>query len=246
MKKIFLPVALLIVLITGMTSAQNFTLTCDTLVRHGSPGSFFVFYPQLTNLSGQDLQIRIARRMNLLPTNNWQSSICYGYCYPSNVDSIDDVMPYPFTGIDFTLDVQSDPSVPGTAVITLAVVNKANPNEFQQLTFTASTLPISVRNEEAVAPHRFLLYNYPNPFNPSTTIEYEIPLAWSGRAVDISIYNPLGQKVRTLYQGTPTAGKYQLRWNGKDDHQNSLPGGLYLYRLSAGKQSVTKKMLLLK
>ncbi|MEJ2634031.1 MAG: FlgD immunoglobulin-like domain containing protein [Calditrichia bacterium] len=85
--------------------------------------------------------------------------------------------------------------------------------------------------------------NYPNPFNPVTRIQYSIP--GSGH-VRLGIFNSLGQKVRTLVSREMPAGKYEIEWDGKDDHGKSLPSGIYFYRLQTGAHSQTNKMLLLR
>jgi parallel beta-helix repeat protein len=93
-----------------------------------------------------------------------------------------------------------------------------------------------------------LSQNFPNPFNPSTTIQYQIPEVSSVR---IGIYNMLGQEVKTLVNGEQGAGFYSLEWNGTDNTNISLASGIYIYRIDAavqGKQRFTqvKKMIMLK
>jgi hypothetical protein len=86
--------------------------------------------------------------------------------------------------------------------------------------------------------------NYPNPFNPTTSIRYQLP---KEAHVTISIYNILGNKVRTLVdnQAKP-AGYYLVQWDGLNDAGNQLPSGTYLYHINAGSFNATKKMLLMK
>jgi hypothetical protein len=88
-----------------------------------------------------------------------------------------------------------------------------------------------------------LSQNYPNPFNPETTIEYQLPR--SGK-VQLMVYNILGQKVATLYDGFQKMGTHHVKWNGLDDKGNAVPSGLYLYRLKMGSITKTAKMMLLK
>ena len=83
----------------------------------------------------------------------------------------------------------------------------------------------------------FLLANYPNPFNSSTTIRYHIP---QRAKVSLQIVNSLGQLVAQLIEGEQAAGHYQATWN------STLPSGFYLCRLEAGGHVLTRKMLLLK
>lgn len=87
--------------------------------------------------------------------------------------------------------------------------------------------------EEAVArPQQFALYpNFPNPFNPSTTIRFSLPQP--GEA-ELTIYNLLGQRVITLVRGVQEAGGHTLVWNGCDDRGRELASGVYFYRLRAG------------
>jgi hypothetical protein len=85
--------------------------------------------------------------------------------------------------------------------------------------------------------------NHPNPFNPSTTILYEIPSA--GRAI-LQIYDVHGGLVRTLFDLERNAGAGAVTWDGRDDHGGALGSGVYLYRLTAGGESRTRKMVLLK
>jgi hypothetical protein len=88
-----------------------------------------------------------------------------------------------------------------------------------------------------------LAQNHPNPFNPSTTISYDLP----GRAyVRLTIYNLLGQEVAVLVDDVQTAGSHDVEWNGTDRHGKPVATGVYLYSLSAGEKKVSRKMLLLK
>jgi hypothetical protein len=88
-----------------------------------------------------------------------------------------------------------------------------------------------------------LVQNFPNPFNPTTTIEYSVP---TRAYVTIEIFNLLGQHVRTLVDETKSAGKYKSEWNGTDANGKSASTGVYLYRFTAGDYVETKKMVLLK
>jgi hypothetical protein len=85
--------------------------------------------------------------------------------------------------------------------------------------------------------------NYPNPFNPETIITYSVPNA---SAVSLSIFNTLGQKVRTLVDGATAAGNYKATWDGRNDHGNLLSSGIYYYTLKSDKTAITKRMVFLK
>jgi len=85
--------------------------------------------------------------------------------------------------------------------------------------------------------------NYPNPFNPETTISFGMNKAGK---VDVVIYNILGQKVKTLLSENKEAGIHHVVWNGKDANNRSVASGVYFYKMRNGKYSSTKKMILMK
>jgi hypothetical protein len=93
--------------------------------------------------------------------------------------------------------------------------------------------------------HDILKQNYPNPFNNRTIIEYYLH-GISEREVAIDIYNILGQKTRTLYDGVQSGGGHTIYWDGRDDYNNDVPSGIYFYQLQSGYEIISKKMLYLK
>jgi len=88
-----------------------------------------------------------------------------------------------------------------------------------------------------------LSQNYPNPFNPTTSVNFSIP---QDGFVTIKIFDMLGQEITTLFSGNAQKGNYTLNWNGKDSHGNSISSGSYIYRMTSGDYTQSKKMLLLK
>jgi hypothetical protein len=85
--------------------------------------------------------------------------------------------------------------------------------------------------------------NIPNPFNPRTTINFQLP---TSADVRLDIYNILGQSVKSLVQRELPAGEHQVRWNGTDENGVRVASGIYFYRLQADEFVQTRKMLLLK
>lgn len=85
--------------------------------------------------------------------------------------------------------------------------------------------------------------NYPNPFNPITTISYQLH---TSNDVELTIYNILGQRVKSLVDEKQPAGFYQVRWDGKNEKNQQVSSGIYFYRLRAGSFVHTKKMILLR
>ncbi len=100
-------------------------------------------------------------------------------------------------------------------------------------------------NQEQVIPTSLITLhgNYPNPFNPTTTISFSLA---NDTDVKISVYNIKGQKVKTLISDHYSKGAHSIIWNGKDSNDKKVASGLYFYKLSSGKETQVKKMLLLK
>ncbi len=88
-----------------------------------------------------------------------------------------------------------------------------------------------------------LQQNFPNPFNPTTTIRYNLPKTSN---VTVYIYNTVGQIVRKLNQPGQQPGSHQLTWDGKDETGQLLPSGVYMYQIEAEGFTDVKKMLLMK
>jgi hypothetical protein len=96
----------------------------------------------------------------------------------------------------------------------------------------------------ATAPGAFALeQSYPNPFNPSTTISYTVPVSTQVR---LSIFNSVGMEVRNLQSGTVEAGTHSITWDGTDANGAAVTSGVYFYRLSADGFSAVRSMMLTK
>lgn len=101
-------------------------------------------------------------------------------------------------------------------------------------------------SDSEVVPEKFALHqNYPNPFNPSTEIRYELP---DNSQVTLSIFNLVGQKVRTLVEEAQSPGYYNILWDGKNDIGAQVTSGVYLYKIIAttendGKQFISVKKM---
>ena len=112
---------------------------------------------------------------------------------------------------------------------------------------TGETQQFTLQNSEAefsVIPNEFQLYdNYPNPFNPSTTIRFDIA---SESFVSMKVIDILGREVVTLVNENKMPGKYQIRWSGKNNSYKQLPSGVYFVRLQAGSFTSLKKITLIK
>ncbi len=121
---------------------------------------------------------------------------------------------------------------PTTAALVRATFNNG------EITGTASGLTA------LATPSAFALYpNMPNPFNPETTIRFELPQA---TAVKLEVFDILGQKVTTLISGSLPAGMHSAVWHGRNDAGVQVGNGVYQYRIEAGEFTQMRRMLLLK
>jgi hypothetical protein len=112
-----------------------------------------------------------------------------------------------------------------------------------QAQYANATVAIE-ENKNLDKPTDYVLHNnYPNPFNPETNIQFDIPESGN---VSLKIYNMLGQQVKALVEETKTAGTHRVQWDGSNEDGQSVPSGVYVYRLIAENFTATKKMSLMK
>ncbi len=144
-----------------------------------------------------------------------------------------------------TLSISDQASASGSFLARDIAVGKS-----VQLSLASSFLGLSKRAGQGETPTAqdvptafALEQNYPNPFNPSTTIVYQLP---DEREVTLTVYNILGQVVKSLVSGTQKAGTYTVRWDGTNDHGMAVGTGIYLYRIQAGTFRETRKMIMMK
>jgi flagellar hook assembly protein FlgD len=100
---------------------------------------------------------------------------------------------------------------------------------FVQLTTSMDGANALVDVGRAIVPDGLVLYaNYPNPFNPSTTIRFDVP---QSGLVNLTIYDLNGRRIATLVDENMAAGSHQVSWNGRDASGISVASGVYIYRL---------------
>ncbi|MCW9066367.1 MAG: T9SS type A sorting domain-containing protein, partial [Ignavibacteriaceae bacterium] len=159
--------------------------------------------------------------------------------------------------IKLTFDGQED--VPDDMEIYLLDIDRSysiNLGESTEYSFTPvkdhSQLKIVVGKSEKVnlvlnnlMPTEFILgNNFPNPFNPSTTIQVSVP---NTSDIKLIVYNILGQEIRVLFEGISAPGNHWFEWNGKDQQGLSVPSGVYIYTLRTSTGiNISKKMVLMK
>jgi Secretion system C-terminal sorting domain len=137
-----------------------------------------------------------------------------------------------------TFDISIDQSTGNSGTVTLT---DANLSQF-------NVTEVAVNDGEITTPSSYMLsQNFPNPFNPSTTIRYTIPSVSNGQDnhVTLKVYDVLGNEVTTLVNENKSAGSYEVEFSAKGKN-TELPSGIYFYKLTAGSFSQTNKMILLK
>jgi hypothetical protein len=146
-----------------------------------------------------------------------------------------------FDGMDSSSAINKNSGAESTIEALLSLYGiENNPyaaNEFNKM--------IGIEDKEvSAAPDEFTLSNnYPNPFNPVTTINYSLT---KYARISIVIYDVLGKKIKTLADDFYGAGSYSIVWNGRDEYGNAVSSGVYFYRITSGNFSQTKNMVLLK
>ena len=113
---------------------------------------------------------------------------------------------------------------------------------FDNISFYSNSVGVDNRSE--TFPQGFVLeQNFPNPFNPSTTLRYELP---EDGLVNVTIYDMMGRHISTLVSSQQAAGYKSIQWNATNDFGKPVSAGVYLYQIQAGEFVQTKKMVLLK
>jgi hypothetical protein len=131
-------------------------------------------------------------------------------------------------------------NINGTYTLTASATNAV----VTQKEFVPSIVTDVADGDNDLLPTSFSLsQNYPNPFNPFTTIIFELP---TQAAIDLSVFNILGQEVTTLVAGELPAGRHTVEWDGTSISGDPVASGIYFYRLTANDYSDLKKMALLK
>ena len=133
--------------------------------------------------------------------------------------------------------------VNGDGATDLVVLGRSEGGDGGAFVFLNQGIPATaIAAETTTSPTALALgANYPNPFNPATTLP--VSVAADAGDVDVTIYNILGQPVRTVWNGPLAAGVHRLTWDGRDAQGQPVAAGVYLVRLHQGEQTCLRKMV---
>lgn len=205
-----------------------------------SLGTEVVFNLEVINISAVEQKVFVVRTANNLP-EYWTSSLCFdSTCFSPGLDSVVTEPPFgeplaPGDTLHTSLHVFMLINT-GTAEVQLEVGTIRNPDIRTTLDFSATSYLVSVDGNPNSVNQYFLGQNYPNPFNPSTKINFGLKDAGD---VEISLYNVLGSKIATIFNGYKDAGSHSFLFDG-----TNLTSGVYFYKISSNDFTQTKKMIL--
>ena len=226
---------------TQTALSQLLSITEKKMFVQGQPSSYLEPYAEVRNSTAADVTVRIQRTSLNMPAD-WFVSFCLVNCYSPEATDVTDILPAGET-YNFKPTIETS-ATPGQGTVTYVLSPVANPAEKYTLTFSVST--ITDAPDAAVLPRTLTLsQNYPNPFTGTgyavTTIGYGVP---RNSFVTIKVYNLVGREVRTLVSEVKQAGTHAAIWDGRDNDGNSMQSGIYIYKISNGTSSLSRRMLL--
>jgi hypothetical protein len=203
-----------------------------------------VFNCTITNTSPSALTLFVLRTMNDLP-QGWESSLCFDVCYPPTVDSIVSPQISPGDTLAFSLHVYGSVNS-GAGVVRIVTRNTHNSTDQHTLTFHPSYTVVGVAETPHPSGVFSLEQNFPNPFNPSTTLSFSL---YHRARIILTVYSVLGEEVATLVNEVKAPGRHAVMWDG-----SASVSGVYFCRMQAhpttggqaGPFFETRKMLLLR
>ena len=188
------------------------------------------------NVSSGTIAIAVVRRVNNLP-NNWTSSVCLGMiCYNETIDSVSVQIGQ---GDSSACGVLAWVSGAGEGTVQLDIFDlNSNEHFFLDVNFYAGMVDI---NNDFIKPNQFLLFPaYPNPFNPVTTIRFNIPIE-TQHATTLQIFDVNGRSIESLVNRVLQAGQHEIEWSAA-----RIPSGVYFAELVSGNYRQVQKLVLMK
>jgi len=241
MKVIYLKLMTTIMFFVALNlRAQDISFEPFNTFLYANPGTEIIFEAEITNLTSMDQIVFLVRTINDLPAG-WTTSLCFDLCFSSEVDSIATTSTYGSTPLApgetrvVSVHFFSDNTV-ATGTCQLQAGTFHDPENRITHNFIATTDPSVSVNEHNFLNSYNLSQNFPNPFNPSTRISYNVG---DPGLVQLKIFNILGVEVATLVNEQQYSGNYEVDFNA-----SRLSSGVYFYSLSVNNFTQTRKMIL--
>ena len=203
---------------------------------HVGADSVGTFNGTIHNVSSGTISIVIVRRVNELP-NNWSSSVCLGMiCYNETIDSVSVEIG---AGDSSACGILAWISGAGAGTVQLDIFDlDSDEHLFLDVNFYAGMVDIS---KDIIKPNQFLLFPaYPNPFNPVTTIRFNIPVK-TQHATTLQLFDLNGRLIESLVNRVLQAGQHEIEWSA-----SGMPSGVYFAELVSGNYRQVQKLVLMK
>ena len=234
---------------TALMDSTTFTVTVNAV--NDPPSEFGLIYPTILDTiqistatdetipftweSSNDVDSDVSYKLTV--TMDYSGTI-YSQDYLNIIDSSTSISVYDYAAYmtDYNLTYWTADYIVVASDGEYEIISSDSGN----FVFENTTLSV----KQKLIPIAFALHqNYPNPFNPITSLHYDLP---EDGLVNITIYDMMGRVVKTLVNGSQTAGFKSIQWSATNDRNDPVSAGLYLYSIQAGEFRQTKKMVLLK
>ena len=194
------------------------------------------FNGTIHNVSSSTITIAVVRRVNDLP-NNWTSSVCLGMiCYNETIDSVSVQIGQ---GDSSACGVLAWINGAGAGTVQLDIFDlNSDEHLFINVNFYAGNVEI---RKDLIKPNQILLFPaYPNPFNPVTTIGFDIPIE-SQNTTTLQLFDVNGRLIESLVNSVLQPGEYKIAWSA-----SGMPSGIYFAELVSGNYRQVQKLILMK
>ncbi len=222
--------------VTAETPGPAFSISVPDTSAEMPAGQSHEFTGTVYNTSDKPLTVFMVRRQNNIP-DSWSTSLCFGSCPQAEVDTVNSLI-MNGDSLEYTVTFNTGDQSADSGFVCMAFYADGETDTLTQV-FSVNTILTDIEGPSTATVMVFrLLGNYPNPFNPATTISYQLPQL---SQVAITVYDVSGKAVYTQDLGRQATGVHHIRFNAEN-----LSSGTYLYRVRANGQVQTGKMLLLK
>ena len=220
-------------------STFSFIFETDSIIINQD--SVGIFNGHLINNSISDVTLKIIRSVDFI-NEEWSSSICVdAICYNQSIDSISLSLP---VGDSVECGVIAWTNGIGYDEAQLEIFELNDPinHILVDINFSVEYYVATFKNDRHSKPYK-IISCYPNPFNPTTQIRYNLS---EYQFVSIVIYDITGSKIRSLVNSKQPAGHHIIPWDAKDDIGKDISSGIYIYSIQVGEYRSTKSIVFLK